>query len=214
MIMNTMKATHYGTCQACGRVQKLPGPGVLSKHGYNVAHGFFSGVCAGSGELPYELSCEKIKGFIAAAETQISQLRITGTRLEERATEPKAWVHTYCRNIGYTWTEVTIIESIQTGSSGSSWATFHYEFEGKPVRVENYNRLSLLDLCTRFNRQFSERTVRSEIAILRRYMRWQEDRIIRWIPNTPLIPITTKPDTKVGFKPNTEERYGLSLSNA
>lgn len=48
-----MKATHNGTCQACGAVQALPN-GSLSKHGYNVQWGFFSGVCTGAERAPME----------------------------------------------------------------------------------------------------------------------------------------------------------------
>ena len=51
--MSSTKATHKGTCQVCGRLQKLPA-GSLSKHGYTVEWGYFSGVCPGAHELPLE----------------------------------------------------------------------------------------------------------------------------------------------------------------
>lgn len=60
------KATHYGTCQACGRRQLLPG-GVLAKHGYELSHGFMNGVCMGAGHLPYEQSCDLIERTIRNA---------------------------------------------------------------------------------------------------------------------------------------------------
>jgi len=65
-------ATHYGTCQACMRQQKAPG-GVLAKHGYVVAkYGFFVGTCPGSGQLPFEVSCDYIiSRIIPALYTQI-----------------------------------------------------------------------------------------------------------------------------------------------
>lgn len=47
------KATHRGTCQACGRVQCLPS-NLLAKHGYTVDWGFFNGTCCGSDRLPLE----------------------------------------------------------------------------------------------------------------------------------------------------------------
>jgi len=66
-----MKATHKGTCQICGRLQKLP-KGKLSKHGYRVQWGEFSGTCPGSEEQPFEESrevlgrfVERLKGMIA-----------------------------------------------------------------------------------------------------------------------------------------------------
>lgn len=47
------KATHTGTCQSCGRRQKLPG-GRLSKHGYTVDWGYFNGICSGAEHKPLE----------------------------------------------------------------------------------------------------------------------------------------------------------------
>lgn len=48
------KATHKGTCQACGRLHKLPGTR-LSTHGYTVNWGYFNGTCNGTGRQPLEL---------------------------------------------------------------------------------------------------------------------------------------------------------------
>jgi hypothetical protein len=63
------KATHNGTCQACGHVQRLPG-NLLAKHGYTVEWGFFNGTCGGSDRKPLEVE----KTF---TETIIAQLRET-----------------------------------------------------------------------------------------------------------------------------------------
>jgi hypothetical protein len=49
------KATHYGTCQLCGSLQKLPN-GVLAIHGYQVDWNQFHGICHGAGHLPFEQS--------------------------------------------------------------------------------------------------------------------------------------------------------------
>jgi hypothetical protein len=51
------KATHYGTCQLCGSLQKLPN-GVLANHGYQVTWHEFVGICHGSHHAPFELSKE------------------------------------------------------------------------------------------------------------------------------------------------------------
>lgn len=41
--------THRGHCQMCLRVQAIDmQTGLIAKHGYNVAHGYFSGTCPGS----------------------------------------------------------------------------------------------------------------------------------------------------------------------
>ena len=54
------KATHLGTCQACGRGQMLPG-GVLSDHGYEIRDGWRRGSCMGTGHKPYEESTNLIQ---------------------------------------------------------------------------------------------------------------------------------------------------------
>ena len=48
------KATHNGTCQACGRSQAVRANGRLAKHGYTVDYGYFSGTCSGSDKAPLE----------------------------------------------------------------------------------------------------------------------------------------------------------------
>jgi len=50
-----MKATHNGTCQACGRSQAVKSNGRLAKHGYTVDYGYFNGTCSGSDKQPLEL---------------------------------------------------------------------------------------------------------------------------------------------------------------
>lgn len=50
------RATHNGTCQTCLRVQAShPIHSTLAKHGHTKRHGFFEGVCSGSGAKPVEL---------------------------------------------------------------------------------------------------------------------------------------------------------------
>lgn len=58
------KATHYGTCQLCGSLQKLPN-GVLANHGYQVEWNEYVGICRGSHHAPFELSKD-----LAEAEVQ------------------------------------------------------------------------------------------------------------------------------------------------
>jgi hypothetical protein len=61
--MAKRKATHQGTCQCCGRLQKLPG-GFLSKHGYTVDWGYFNGVCGGAHHLPLEQDRTIVDAFV------------------------------------------------------------------------------------------------------------------------------------------------------
>jgi hypothetical protein len=52
------KATHNGTCQACGRQHAVRTSGRLADHGYTTAWGFFHGICQGAGHQPLELATE------------------------------------------------------------------------------------------------------------------------------------------------------------
>ena len=71
---NINKATHSGTCQVCGRFQKLP-HGVLSRHGYTKEWGFFAGTCNGADYLPFELDCSIIENAIAKAIEAIEEFK-------------------------------------------------------------------------------------------------------------------------------------------
>jgi hypothetical protein len=116
------KATHLGTCQACGRFQKLPS-GVLAVHGYTTRWGFFSGACAGSGRKPFENSTDYIAEGITNTTRRAAVLR------EEAATVRSAdvtgtkefWFHQY---VPATW-RVRHSSSRGTASPGSlrRWAT-------------------------------------------------------------------------------------------
>ena len=61
------KSTHYGTCQLCGSSQKLPS-GVLAQHGYQIHWHQFSGICKGSGHLPFEQSKDVAEKQIVRSE--------------------------------------------------------------------------------------------------------------------------------------------------
>lgn len=61
-----MKATHNGTCQACGRSQAVRANGRLAKHGYTVDYGYFSGTCSGSDKQPLELETSHNIATVAA----------------------------------------------------------------------------------------------------------------------------------------------------
>lgn len=52
--MNEVKTQIRGTCQCCGRDQAVLAVGVMSKHGYTVEHGWFSGVCPGQNYKPLQ----------------------------------------------------------------------------------------------------------------------------------------------------------------
>jgi len=66
-----MKATHYGTCQICGSLQKAPN-GRLAKHGYTKQWSFFTGTCRGSHELPFEESKDLLEAVIEGVKVSIA----------------------------------------------------------------------------------------------------------------------------------------------
>lgn len=65
-----IKATKKGTCQICGRVQKLPN-GKIAKHGYQVV-GEFHGTCDGSDHLPLEVSYQQLPMAITKTQQRIT----------------------------------------------------------------------------------------------------------------------------------------------
>ncbi len=67
------KATHNGTCQACGNVQANT-PNGIAKHGYTVDWGFFNGVCPGSDRPALEISRHYADGTIQRLEDGADQL--------------------------------------------------------------------------------------------------------------------------------------------
>ena len=77
-----MKATHYGTCQICNNKQKAPN-GLLSKHGYTVDYGFFSGVCHGAEQLPFEKDRSVLGKVIQDFEAHIESKTETRNKVEK-----------------------------------------------------------------------------------------------------------------------------------
>ena len=58
------KATHNGTCQACGRSQAFRN--TMAKHGYTTESGYFNGTCSGSDRLPLELETSHNEDVVVA----------------------------------------------------------------------------------------------------------------------------------------------------
>ena len=68
------KATHNGTCQACGAHQAVRANGRLANHGYTVEYGFFSGICPGSDKAPLEQERTFADSIIADLTDRANQL--------------------------------------------------------------------------------------------------------------------------------------------
>lgn len=204
------KATHYGECQCCGSRQKLPG-GKLSLHGYTVnkSHGyaFFNGVCVGAGELPFERSCDLIKGFIAQTERQKNFLKTRVEELRQPTTDnTKVWLYLYVRGSYavrgyYAWFEVAMTMENQTFEQGTpgefTIARFSYESpvgetQGKIVELrETYHYSypkSIAELAANANEKYA-RSLETDIERAQRYIDWQTHRVNTWTEK-PLTPIS------------------------
>ena len=63
-IATEKQATHLGTCQICGSVQKVNrSTGKLATHGYTKGYSFHMGECNGSRKDPYEISNTYLTDF-------------------------------------------------------------------------------------------------------------------------------------------------------
>jgi hypothetical protein len=180
------KATHKGTCQWCGAQQKLPA-GRLSQHGYTLRWGFFSGVCHGSGCLPFEQSCDLIKGAIDWAQKRIVTLEASAEELRRPATEAKAFVADYglaARDGRPRYCKLEVGCEFAFEVRGRQY--YHYFFidsEQRSRRLNLYSHLpqSALELATVLNTQYAD-TFGREVRELEKYIQWQSERIFAWEP--------------------------------
>jgi hypothetical protein len=223
------KSTHKGHCQACGRLQMLPS-GKLAQHGYTVAHGFFSGVCVGSKELPFEVSCDLVKLFIQNAKARLADVEKFQASLRQSVPEgtKTAWFHTrhasrkgYGYSATYAWQECTVTETVVPYRDGDgSYKKFTRTGDEKRVDVRNakgYMEMQLTEeitevsapyqatveeVCEKANRVYAD-WLEHEADSLRRYIAWQTERVASWKP-APLFPLAQK--DKLGFVP-TAPRY-------
>lgn len=140
-----MKATHNGTCQVCGRLQKLPA-GILSSHGYTVDWGYFSGVCFGAREKPLETSRAVLDEHMQALEAEAKRLDTA---------EPSTIVCVVAKRSGNLWATKTTREKKCDGRVENTIEAFRalaepnrdrwinyswYTHAGRDVVVEQYER--------------------------------------------------------------------------
>jgi hypothetical protein len=62
-----------GNCQCCAREQAVVG-GLMSKHGYTVAHGWFQGVCSGNHHQPMQISRVETDRIVSEIRAEIPKL--------------------------------------------------------------------------------------------------------------------------------------------
>lgn len=174
-----MKATHNGTCQCCGRQQKLPG-GVLSKHGYTVDFGMFNGTCPGSGHLPFEQSKDQIEQYIKDARKRADNLIAEAEKWEATNTGP-AWCRAYDRGVGYRWAQVEVVElSYPDGSPRFKWGEDERNRYGS--RPGQYHQFVHINDVIRYQNTLYAADLRKEASRTYNYAGWQLDRIQNWKP--------------------------------
>jgi hypothetical protein len=180
--MNANKATHAGSCQACGRIQKLPG-GSLSKHGYTRRWGFFEGECPGTDHQPYEQSCALIQHFIKNAEQQRDAIEAKARELAQPVTQPKAWLSEYVlatwqnRFSSYKSRQVTLFDSNEQHSN-----IFWFSLKGERVNAFTHSLYgnTAFEVANEMNRRFIENTLTPRIKQLNDYIHWQQKRVDDW----------------------------------
>lgn len=62
-----------GNCQCCGHQQAVVS-GTMSKHGYTVEHGWFSGICSGRNYAPLQVSREHTDRMVAEIRAEVPKL--------------------------------------------------------------------------------------------------------------------------------------------
>lgn len=183
------EATHDGHCQCCGRLHRLPG-GKLAKHGYEVIGrgqgfgGYFSGTCWGSGELPYELSCELVKEDIeralkwkAASEKSIEALLVPPTlpvaTWQHYATGPNGrgkYFEVECEIIqddDESYPSCYIVFEFN-GKRHKEWAGRHSGLRGTPLEVAHALQLRKVAL------------IQKHVKMLEDHIKSQQERVDDW----------------------------------
>lgn len=190
-------ATHSGTCQVCGRCQKLPG-GVLSKHGYTVAgFGYFNGVCRGADHPSFELSKDLIEKMIEEVSAHRATLLTAAAVWREPVVDRRAWVREYVggRFGGgrYVWRHVEIVGTAEHRSYGLYCGNLGWVNEaGKVDNLHSRGQLSyesfdrIEDVLRAMNERYAKKLDGEAEAALQ-YVRWQQGRIDGWKPRPDLL---------------------------
>ena len=186
------KATHEGTCQACGREQKLP-DGSLSNHGYTVQWNMFDGTCPGSKELPFEVDNSLIKKYIKNAKDNIVSLNENIKEVKASTDSKEVW-----KLEGRYWKrrEIVAVEIPYDDSYRYEykWVYSDKELEGKRshelrylTKVNTYSSKTLVETVKYQNERYVN-YLEGRIVSIASYIEWQEERVLNWKPKD-LTPI-------------------------
>lgn len=186
-----MKATHSGHCQICGSQQKLPS-GNLSKHGYTVRWGFFSGTCNGAGHPPFEQSKDLIEGAIAKTQNMVADWKTKINALTGNGNPATVWVYEHRRlgngHVDKEWREMPRAD-VKLG-----YFTEWTQKDGKKGKTNIYIPLTctLDDYALELNKRYAK-VFQGHVSQAEQYIQWQRERIADWKP-APLIPVEAEND--------------------
>jgi hypothetical protein len=194
-------ATHFGTCQCCGKQQKLPG-NRMSKHGYTVQWGFFSGTCPGAGHLPFEQDKSLAEKQIAYVDHKIADTKADIAHITANPVDADGkiwhsfWVagQNHLRG-AYKWAKVEIRTEFKvyhgsTDPTAGYWTAQWREAENcKWQKLETYSASNTEAdvLSAIIARRVTALT--KHIAELDMYITWQRERCAAWQPKE-LTPVT------------------------
>lgn len=183
-----MKSTHSGTCQICGCVQKLPN-GKLAKHGYTKRWGFFTGTCTGSGEFPYEISCQKVIESISTAEKVKNTYIAKAFELSQPEQIPDEKIEfLWDFKVKGLWGDKKTTKATFIHDKGS-WFIAPTENSDLvriyAVSVGIYGKTKL-ELWNSYREREAKKALR-EVANLKEYITFQTERVKEWKPSA-LIP--------------------------
>lgn len=179
--------THTGECQICGRRQAAAtDTSRLAKHGYRVAkYGFFMGTCAGSDELPFELSKDAIEAVLVSVAAQIIGLN---KRIAEVQALPAdyGFYNEYIRAIRGFGGHYELREVVFS----APFTPYHPDtkdgynkvtattLEGRKLDADFYSANYLL--CAAKSRESRIKGFENEIEQRKAYIAWQRKRMADW----------------------------------
>lgn len=184
--------------------------GLLAKHGYPVKWGFFEGVCAGSGRLPFEQSTDAIADAIRHVEADIAATAADLEAIEDLGSKindgTSVWHHHYSGGrLGYQWIKVRLHDLVTDHTTYSkplsscklSSLTSHPNWRSgrEPAivteKIEAYGDAwtmhTLPEWARYLNRKYAKQVLVPLNEKRRSWIIWQNDRIAKWAP-APLIP--------------------------
>lgn len=183
-----MKATHKGTCQCCGSLQKLPS-GFLSNHGYTVDWGMFNGTCQGAGHKPFEQSTDLIEMFIDQAKTQLNSINKEIDEVSDSTDSEQVWYKryvptTYGKKSNTVWEKRGLLLDRVISDTCASW-----KWDSLPNDTKDVNRgkpnvggygVSTISEAVKFENAKYTAVLSRKIVKIEEYITWQEERIANW----------------------------------